>query len=210
MGGSNSGSWYRWDKKATIESQHRLDIRWLKKHGYLKPGISGSLSWSCNGEQTGSIGFETTTRGIVLNYRHRPHGGDWEPVKQEILFDSTPCNYGGHRKWFLCPHCWKRVAILYGAGKYFLCRHCYNLTYSCQQETPPFRLLSKAQKIRERLGASTCTDDPIINKPKGMHWKTFNRLKQAAYRASNQSWTYMEDRYGVKLAESSGILSLLE
>ncbi len=210
MGSIGSGNWYRWNKKATTESQHRIDIRWLKKHGYLTPGISLSLSWSCNGEQTGSIGFETTTKGIVLNYRHRAHGGDWEPVKQEILFDSTPCYYGGHRKWFLCPHCWRRVAILYGAGKYFLCRHCYNLTYSCQQESPAFRLLSKAQKIRRRLGASECTDDPIIDKPKGMHWKTFNRLKQAAYLASDQSWGYMEEKYGAKLIERYSEIRLLE
>ena len=33
MGGRGSGSWYRWDSKTTTESQHRIDIRWLKKHG---------------------------------------------------------------------------------------------------------------------------------------------------------------------------------
>jgi len=210
MGGSGSGGWYRWDKKATTESQHRIDIRWLKKNGYLKSGISTSLLWSCNGEQTGSIGFETTTRGIILNYRHRPYGGNWEPVKQEILYDSTECHYGGHRKWFLCPCCLRRVAVLYGAGKYFFCRHCYDLTYSSQQESPPFRLLRKAQKIRKLLGASECTDYPITDKPKGMHWKTFNRLKQEAYRASNHSWVYMREKYGIKLIESSGIVSFYE
>ncbi len=84
---------------------------------------------------------------------------------------------------------------MYMADKYFLCRHCYNLTYSCQQESPPFRLLSKAQKIRERLGACPCTDDPIFEKLKGMHWKTINRLKEAAYRASDQSWASLEKMY---------------
>lgn len=209
MSGTGSGYWYRWDKKTTTESQHRIDIRWLKKHGYLKTGVSGSLSWSCRGEKTASIGFKTSARGIALDYRHRACDGEWEPVKQEISFDLTSCHYGGYRKWFFCPHCWKRVAILYGAGKYFLCRHCYNLTYPCQQESPPFRLLSKAQKIRARLGASPCTDNPILEKPKGMHWKTFNRLKREAYEASDRAWECMANRFGVGVMEQFGVQKYL-
>ncbi|MCW5205510.1 hypothetical protein VU08_01060 [Desulfobulbus sp. F5] len=42
--------------------------------------------------------------------------------------------------------------------------------------------------IRERLGASLCTDESIWEKPKGMHWKTFERLKNKADEASEQSW----------------------
>ena len=119
----------------------------------------GSLSWSCGSEQTGSIRYRIEADRMILNYRHRPHGGEWEPVEQVISFDRTSCNYGGHRTWFLCPRCWKRVAVLYGAGKYFLCRHCYDLAYGSQQESPPFRLLRKAQKIRACLGGSESTHD---------------------------------------------------
>ena len=57
MGGSASGTWYRWDSKDTTESQHRVDIRWLKQKGYLMPGNAGKFTWSCNGEQTGAVGF---------------------------------------------------------------------------------------------------------------------------------------------------------
>ena len=49
MGGVGSGSWYRWDSKTTTESQHRVDIRWLKKQGYLQVGKFGCLSWSRGG-----------------------------------------------------------------------------------------------------------------------------------------------------------------
>jgi hypothetical protein len=34
----------------------------------------------------------------------------------------------------------------------------------------------KARKIRRRLGVDECLDIPIWEKPKGMHWSTFNRL----------------------------------
>jgi len=43
MGGLGSGSWYRWDSKYTVEQCHRLDIRYLKRQGWLKPGYFGSL-----------------------------------------------------------------------------------------------------------------------------------------------------------------------
>lgn len=126
MGGYGSGNWLRWNSKSTTESQHRIDIRWLKKQGYLRPGKFGSLSWSRGDKKTGSIGFRMEADRMFLNYRHRPHDGEWENVVQTVSFDRTPCNYGGHRSWFLCPQCCRRVAVIYGAGKYFLCRHCHD------------------------------------------------------------------------------------
>ena len=116
MGGSCSGNWYRWDAKTTTENQYRIDIRWLKKQGYLRPGSIGSLSWSCDGGQTGSIRYRMEVDCMILNYQHRPTGGEWEPVEQTVTFDRTPCNYGEFRTWFFCPQCWKRVAVLYGNG----------------------------------------------------------------------------------------------
>ena len=199
MGGSGSGRQYRWDSKITTESQHRIDIRWLKKQGYLRPISFGSLSWSRRGEQTGSIGFRMEEDRMVLNYRHRPHGGEWESVEQEVFFDETPCRYGGFRTWFLCPQCWKRVALLYGAGKYFLCRHCCNLTYGSQHESPPFRLMRKARKIRARLGASKNLIEPILFKPKNMHQKTFDRLHREADNTSNLSIIIIGQRLGINI-----------
>jgi hypothetical protein len=199
MGGPGSGHWYRWDSKATVESQHRIDIRWLKKKGFLQPGNMGSLSWSWLNEQTGSINFKMEAGHMVLNYRHRPHGGEWTPVEQEVSFDWTPCNYGGQRTWFLCPRCWQRVAVLYGAGKYFFCRHCYGLAYSSQQESKPDRLMRKAGKIWARLGASANLMESILFKHKNMHKKTFDRLREEAEQANNLAWTIMEQRWGATL-----------
>ncbi len=197
MGGSGSGYWYRWDSKTTTESQHRIDIRWLKKQGYLVPGSAGSLSWNCRGEQSGSIGYRMETDCMILTYRHRPHGGEWESVEQSIPFDKTACNYGGFRIWFLCPRCNRRVAVVYGAGKYFLCRHCYGLTYSSQQESKPYRLMRKARKIRARLGASNDLFESILFKPKNMHWKTFDYLRREADYANDLSWIIIEQRLGI-------------
>jgi len=196
MGGSGSGNWYRWDSKTTTESLHRIDVRWLKKQGYLRPGNVGLLAWSRRGEQTGFINYRMEADRMVLNYRYRLNGGDWEDVEQAISFDRTPCNYGGQRTWFLCPRCWRRVAVLYGAGKYFLCRHCYDLTYASQQEGRADRLMRKARKIRERLGASNNLMESILFKPKNMHQKTFNRLRKEEKYANDLSWVIAGQRFG--------------
>lgn len=197
MGGTGSGSWYRWGSKATTESQHRVDIRWMRKHGYLRAGKFGFLSWSRRREQTGWISFRVEQDQVVLNYRQRPNGGEWEDVEEVVKFDRTACNYGGYRMWFLCPRCWQRVAVLYGAGKYFLCRHCYDLTYTSQQESGPDRLMRKARKIRVRLGVGGNLTEPILFKPKNMHQKTFDRLRKEADHASLRSLLLMGQRLGL-------------
>jgi hypothetical protein len=40
-----------------------------------------------------------------------------------------------------------------------------------------FRGLTKAQKIRERLGGSTDIFDTFPDKPKGMHWTSYDHLR---------------------------------
>ena len=159
-----------------------------EKQGYLRPGTVGSLSWSWRDEQTGFINYRMETDRMVLIYRYRAHGGEWEPVEQTISFDRTPCNYGGFRTWFLCPHCWRRVALIYGAGEYFLCRHCYNLTYASQQESREDRLMRKARKISRRLGMGDDLMKLILFKPKNMHQKTFDRLREEVEQAENLGW----------------------
>ena len=75
MGGIGTGSWYRYNSKETTESQKRIEIKFLKNQGYLRPGSCGTLSWSCNGEPNGSIRFTTLANGIQFNYRllrHQP------------------------------------------------------------------------------------------------------------------------------------------
>lgn len=190
MGGLGSGSWKKTNSKLIIERQRRIDIRRLKKQGYLWSGHRGILSWSRNKKQTVSINFMIEADRMVLNYWRRPRGGEWENVKQIIDIDQTPCHCGGHRKWFLCPGCLRRVAVLYGAGKYFWCRHCYRLTYSTQKKNSKERLAKKASKIRKRMGGDGNLLDPFPEKPKNMHWKTYFRLRKESERAS-ELWFLM-------------------
>jgi hypothetical protein len=59
------------------------------------------------------------------------------------------------------------------------CRHCYGLAYESQQEPRHQRGLGKAQKIRMQLGGSQNMFEPFPDKPKGMHWRTYDRRRGA-------------------------------
>ena len=180
MGGIGSGDWFRSNGKTTVESQYAIDIRYLKKHGYLKQGKSGTFSWSNKGEQSGAIGFLTEEHGLRLNFRSRMRGDDWEDVEQFIAFDYSPCHYGGKRIWLSCPNCFSRVTCVYGGEEHFWCRQCYELNYQSQHEDYFDRQISKAHEIRKNLGGEPGLSSPFPDKPKGMHWKTYWKLHQQA------------------------------
>jgi hypothetical protein len=183
MGGVGSGNWYRFNTKSTTNECHSVDVRYLHRNDLLKHGHYFSLRWSRAGRETSSIGgvvggTETPER-VILTYRHRRGpGGEWEDVRESVPLTWTACNFGGERPWFICPgaSCGRRVAVLYGPGRYFLCRHCYDLTYRSRRDNKMYRALHRAQKIRERLGGSTNMMEPFPDKPKGMHWRTYERL----------------------------------
>lgn len=185
MGGTGSGSWCRFGKKTTTDECHSVDVRYLHRRGSLKPGGWFTLRWSRGERETGSIrGFvEGGARAerVILAYRHRRGaGGEWEDAREPVRLDWTPCNFGAYRPWFICPGAGRgrRVAVLHEPGKYFLCRHCYDLAYESQREGGMYRALRKAQGIRERLGGSANMTIPFPDKPKGMHWRTYRRLRE--------------------------------
>ena len=185
MGGFGSGHYYRSSNAATTEASKRIDIRWLKKKGFLNPGTNGTLSWNRGGEPTGWIRFSTFDNRIDLKYRIQFYGNEeWQDVSESVWFDKTACNYGGQRTWFICPHCGKRAAVLYGEQRLFLCRKCSNLVYSSQHESALDRLSRKAKKIEQRLADGDTGE--ICGKPKGMHWRTYHRLRQADNRLQDR------------------------
>lgn len=193
------GSYYRYDAKPTTGSYHQVDIRWINRQTQLKPGLH-SLHWSRNGEPTGSIGYRIEGpedgQATALRLIYSVNG---EPTEQHVPLDWTDCNYGGSRPWVLCPVCARRVAILYG-GRRFACRKCHNLTYQSTREDASDRAIEKARRIRERLGGDGNLVSPLPwRKPKGMHWRTFSRLKLEYQEARLQSLLAAADRLGIKL-----------
>ena len=172
MGGCGSG---RMGWRAKAEHALRLDIKTLKKQGGLRPGLSLTSRWTWNSGESSSITILTRKNALELIYRIRNPGEDWQDRRQYIYLAHTECNYGGTRPWFICPECSSRVGVLYSRGL-FLCRHCSRVAYSSKSENLLDRMLRKANKIRDRLGADYGLNKPI-RRPKGMHRNKFWRLK---------------------------------
>ena len=61
------------------------------------------------------------------------------------------------------------------------------MKYDTQYDPPFARAATRALKIRERLGGQGGIDDPFPPKPKGMHWKTYERL-QAREERMQEAW----------------------
>jgi hypothetical protein len=205
MGGFGSG---RQGGKDTTGGYRTLDVRWLQRKGMLKPGLSYDLSWSRRGEPWGKIQARTGADRVTLIYRHQKHGGEWQDREYPVSLDWTPCNYGGRRAWFRCPAagCGRRVALLYlGNAGIFACRHCYQLAYECERENTDDRATRQADKIREHLG----WDAGILNlkggKPKGMHWRTFERLDARHDAFVGVSLAGMAKRLGLLERQLDGI-----
>jgi hypothetical protein len=177
MGGLGSG------RSATFglmvdkcHEMHSIDLAWLRRKNLLNVGSSCTLSWSRGGKQTGSIKLWYELNHIRLVYRHRPHGSEWQDVDERVPLAETVTSFGGTRQWFVCLSCRRRCRVLYGGGR-FRCRMCHGLKYETQYEPAFARAATRALKIRERLGGKGGIDDPFPPKPKGMHRKTYERLR---------------------------------
>ena len=163
---------------------HSIDLAWLHRKKLLNVGRWSTLTWSRAGHETGSIRVECLIEGVRLVYRRRDRGDSWEDVREFVPFVETSTAFGGRRQWFQCLSCGNKCRILYGGGN-FRCRRCYRLKYETQYEPAFGRAATRALKIRNRLGAKGGLEDPFPEKPKGMHWKTYDRLAADDERLQN-------------------------
>jgi hypothetical protein len=164
-------------EKDVIESYRALDVRALHRGGVLVVGWSGKWHWLRNGEIHASIGV--TVESLIrlrLSYQATAWG-QVEAKNYPVPVVWTPCHLGGCRPWFSCPCCGRRVAKLYG-GAVFACRHCWRLNYASQQASKRDRAADRSWNLRRLLGCDEgflFIPAECIRKPRGMHWRTFNR-----------------------------------
>lgn len=158
MGNYNSG---QHGGKAKCEQCQSIDVRLMTRKGWLKSGRHLNIKWSSGGFLT----MDTLDNGINLSYSI--NGGSLNTYHINLSF--TTCNYGGTREWFICPRCNDRKAKLYLRNGRFACRDCQSLRYHSQALDPMARNLLAYSLVQNKLG-------DYDMKPKGMHWKTFERL----------------------------------
>jgi hypothetical protein len=103
-------------------------------------------------------------------------------VPQQIRVSWTRCHFGwGLRPWLHCPHCQRRVAKLFNGFVGYFCRACVgNPPYASQTKSAESRRHFEACKLRMRLGGNASLDTPFPERPKGMHRRTYARLRYRA------------------------------
>lgn len=195
MGGYGSGRHNGGGKRAAGSSLG-LDVRAMHRAGSLQPGARGSWKWWHDraAPPIASISYMADADAVTLMFRTQG-----ETVEQRVPLVWTACNYGGRRPWWRCPECSRRVAILYGHRKFFACRHCRDLCHASQLENPEDRALRRAWRIRRQLGQTGGGHmDPMPDKPKGMHWRTYYTSIIRARQAEAQSWSAAFRRLGLR------------
>lgn len=198
MGGLGSGR--QWGAVCTDECRS-IDVRRWQRDGLLSDGRWFNWQWTRDGETIANIGVTVEAGRVLLRYRIRKNGDDWQDMDYPVYLTTTPCTYGGERYWFMCPArgCRRRVAILYGYDAVFACRHCCGLAYRCQRETADDKAARRADTIRLRLGWQVGILNPPGTKPKGMHWRTFERLQDEHDKHAGQSLVGIMARFKIKI-----------
>jgi len=176
---------YGW--RTTVESCLSIDVLRWHRLGCLNPGQRFRWVWNRDGKEIASVYVETERHFVTLRYRSRAYGccEDWDDIDQLIQINWSPCRFGGERPWFGCSvirsngrFCGRLCSKLYGAGRLFACRQCCRLAYASQHESARYRGVLRAQKIRMKLGGSANLTTAFLDKPKGMHWRTYDRLRR--------------------------------
>jgi len=166
-----------------------LDVRALHRQRKLVVGNSFICTWKCGGRIAAQIDVEIRRNSLVLRFARTTTLNVPESVESVLSFASTPCNFGGERRWLRCPKCNRRIGVIYGVGGIFQCRGCHDLAYPSQHKrpNPSDRARERAQAIWMRLGASANLFEPFPAKPKWMRWPTYWRLRSTASEDAHHS-----------------------
>lgn len=126
-----------------------------------------------------------------------------ERIEDLVRLAWTPCGLGGERPWFVCPGegCGRRAAVLYLEDGVLLCRLCCDLAYQSQREGKLGGRLSKARRRAEKARARlVAPGEDLVEKPKGMHHKTFVRLGRE-YLEAHREHVVCYNEWAVKITE---------
>jgi hypothetical protein len=152
LGGYNSGR-YRTKNRGAVDAAIRLDIRVLRRRGFLVPGAvtAGPVSWSRRGEEAGSVGVTVNLGNPNAGFVLINFALNGEPRTQNIPLSSEPMRYGGRRYYFLCPKAGRRCEVMPLVGGVFASRQAQRLTYQSQSSTEIDRMQDRARRLEKRL-----------------------------------------------------------
>jgi hypothetical protein len=164
----------RGNGRRTVEQTRCVDIRDLRKAAYVGQPAG---NWLDARNKLFSAGIQPehwNDAAITLD-------------GQTLLVVWAPWHFGGTRPFFVCK-CGRKVLQLFAPrGHSWRCRQCYNLSYATRQVGLRYRLILKAQKVRERLRGDLGVANPFPAKPRWMHWRRYERLRARHDQAVEES-----------------------
>ena len=162
------------------EKAKGLKVLWTVKFS-VHEEASGQISLNILSETTGQITI------------------DIDGVFQIIEIQAEPRHLGGHQWYFQCPRTGRRASVLwklYGLHS-FASRHAWSgqVAYSSQFETPMARAMMMSQSVINKL-ASSPDGEAGMFKPRGMHWKTYDKLIAKCERYEATASVGLRDMFG--------------
>ena len=106
MGGMGSGRHWYWGAKDSTDDYLSIDVRRWKRDGLLTPHQFFGWQWSRHGEVVASICVRTELDRLILTYRHRWGGEDWQDESYPVYLDWTACHLGSATPLVSLSHPW--------------------------------------------------------------------------------------------------------
>ena len=154
-----------------VTAYYRLSIESLVRQGcFPEKHISGNIKWP-NGN---SVGISVNGDYVVFSY-----SCNGESIQAQVHTDMTRTNFGGRRRWYICPECGRRRGVMYFARRGVACRACLRLVYPTTRAKAFDRAIDKRDRLFRSLGAKPSDDIYFLSRPRYMHEKTFARKKRA-------------------------------
>lgn len=136
MGGMGSGNWHRSANAKLVGHYPRVDIRHIIGTSGQLPIDSCSV-WSYLSDKSGVL---------ILPPEDAVPCGGW------IKFAFTDCNFGGRRRWLVCPRCKHRRGVIFVTSNHGLaCRECLDLRYPSQYGSHIARIFHRTSSLERKL-----------------------------------------------------------
>lgn len=179
----------RSEQYGTTEWRCAVDLAELRQ----QKTTSGVITWSSGGQ--GDYAFAQWAlhdEFLMLSFNH----GQFE----RFNLRRTNTAFGGTRPWLCCPGCDRNVRVVYRGQAGYRCRQCYCLRYPSQRERSHHRAIGMAQRLRMRLGGSPDLSQAFPDRPKGMHFRTYQRLLMR-----DEQWT---NRWASGIMQAFGMMGM--
>ena len=168
MGGLKSRRWNEVATRDMLESLPALGIRELRESSTLEPGACS------RGQSIGGAAFSFVMDAGVLTI-----SSDELRDRHRVIVDGTTCQFGGVRRWLVCPDCGERRGALYLSGRRFSCRGRLNLAYASDQASTRDRVRLRFLRLRWQMDPNVGSVGwTVPERPSGMRHTRYARLSE--------------------------------